>query len=260
MIKELTKEIEVIKYAFEQIKGTGLYVGLFFMFLLFIFWQYKNENKSRRAFLFMYSIIILLLFFNPLFAKLIIGLIGTSVYWRIFWTIPIGIALAYILTRYIYANSSKVKQYISFILVVITIVLSGKLIFTKDNYSEVNNYFKIPDEILSLLKDISKDDEKYKKIAGPEEFNVYARQYDSSIILENERANGWEHPKNSATYMIENGKASELGYLVADHECNYVVLKKDVAYDDDLEYYGYEVLSENSDYIVYKYMYDVMGK
>ena len=260
MLKELTKEIDVIKNAFELEKGTGLYMGLFFMFLLFIFWQYKNENKSRRAFLFIYPIIILLLFFNPLFARLIIGFIGASVYWRIFWTIPMGIALAYILTRYIYANSSRVKQYISFIIVVLTIILSGKLIFTKENYVEVNNYLKVPDEILSLLDDISKDDEKYKKIAGPEEFNVYARQVDSSIILENGRANGWEHSENSATYLIENGKVSELGYLVADHECNYVVLKKDVVYDDDLELYGYEILSENSDYVVYKYMYDVMGK
>ena len=95
--------LNYIEEAYTRALGTGLYLGMFILAIIFIVLELKKEEKSRIKIVFgIYSIIILLLNFNPLFANISIRVIGGEVYWRVYWLLPIGFVLAYVFTELIY--------------------------------------------------------------------------------------------------------------------------------------------------------------
>lgn len=60
-----------------------------------------------------YSIIILLLNLNPFFVNVFVKLIGDSVYWRVYWMLPIGFAIGLAGTEIIFMMSNKYKKIIT---------------------------------------------------------------------------------------------------------------------------------------------------
>ena len=61
------ENIEIIKNTFQEFIGSGMYMLLFFIALLYIYM--KEDNKKNKAFLLYTSIIILLITLNPIFNK-----------------------------------------------------------------------------------------------------------------------------------------------------------------------------------------------
>ena len=74
--------------------GTGMQMALFFACLIYLFFQ-KKEKEKRFLFL-GYTLLFFLICFFPVTAKIIMEVcIGKSVYWRMFWLLPVTIVTAY---------------------------------------------------------------------------------------------------------------------------------------------------------------------
>lgn len=243
-----------INEAYTRALGTGLYLGMFFLAVIFVVLEAKKEEKNRAKLVFgIYSIIVLFLALNPIFANISIAVIGSEVYWRVYWLLPIGLLLAYVFTELIYKMSTKLKKVLASILIIFIIIIGGKWIYTEENFVKINNYYKIPDTALDVILQVSADDEEYKQLAGPLKFQVYTRQVDGNIILSEGRSFSGTYPEDSIVTYIMNSDYANIYKKAVEINCNYVVLNNTSKNpNDDLTNYGFTKFYENIDYTVYK--------
>lgn len=243
-----------INEAYTRALGIGLYLGMFFLAVIFVVLEAKKEEKNRAKLVFgIYSIIVLFLALNPIFANISIAVIGSEVYWRVYWLLPIGLLLAYVFTELIYKMPTKLKKVLASILVIFIIIIGGKWVYTEENFAKVNNYYKIPDTALDVILQVSADDEEYKQLAGPLKFQVYTRQVDGNIILSEGRSFSGTYPEDSIVTYIMNSDYANIYKKAVEINCNYVVLNNTSKNpNDDLTNYGFTKFYENIDYTVYK--------
>ena len=123
--------METIKVAFTRATEDGKYIVLYLISLVFLF-IYIKDKKNKTALL-TYSLIAIILIFNPITSYFVGKIInqGSNVYWRLFWSIPIGLSIAYMFTEIVFLKESKYKQIIVGILLVGIIIYSGTIIYQK---------------------------------------------------------------------------------------------------------------------------------
>jgi hypothetical protein len=255
-IDELTSS--VCKDAFEKFVGTGLYIGLFLISILYILFALKKESskeKKIKIVLGVYSIIVLAMNLNPIFTKFMIKILGESAtYWRVYWLIPIGICIAYMFTEIVFSQEKKRNKILSLILIVAIIILAGDFIYNSDNFTKVSNYYKVPDSVLDIIFHVSEDDEEYKKLAGPEVFYAYTRQIDGNILICQTRSTVGDYGEDSIINYSELGDIKKICDYCVSRKSNYLVLNNDLKIDDEyMEKYSISNLYSNETYTLYKF-------
>lgn len=242
--------IKIIKNSFLEFKGQGFYILLFVIALIYVF--VKEEEKNKKVF-FVYTSLttLILIIFNPIFNKIVGKFLLENVYWRLYWSIPFGIAIAYASVKFIMSNSKKHIKIISTILIVVVIMISGKFIYNSENYTKVGNLYKLPDEHVLIAQLIGLDNEEYKKVIVPDTMVAHIRQIDSSIEL--------AYPRNSSSYggnpyilAMAQGDTKTITELGKAHNCNYIVMRKDIRLTIDFHYFDYEKFGETASYDIYK--------
>ena len=255
------KTIYVCKDAFSKFIGNGLYVGLFLISILYVISYMKNnDNKEKKIkiILGIYCIIVFILNLNPVFTKWITGILNEhDTYWRVYWLLPIGISIAFMFTEIIFRKDRKIDKVIMFVLTVCIIVLSGSYMYNSEDaerFVKVNNYYKVPDKILDIIEHVSKDNEKYKKLAGNEYFLVYTRQIDGNIILSEGRRTDGKYPGYSIVSLLGNSDLKTICDYCVNTKSNYLVVNKDVEFPNEY-ILGYDIkkMYKNDEYSLYKF-------
>ena len=244
--------IDVIKLSYERFIGTGFYFGLFLLLLIYIIFRNKKEDKYIKTFFSLYPIVIIIIIVNPIFYYIVTKFIDVDVYWRSFWCLPLGITIAYGFTKMIKDIKKESIKKLEFVAIIVAICLSGKFVYTKDFFSKVDNYYKVPDLALEIILEISNDKEENKKVAGPEEIIVYMRQIDGTVQTEDYRNVGVDYSTDLIISKIENGMVSLYANECINSGCNYIVSENDVKTDADIEDYGYIPIKTNDKYTLYK--------
>ena len=241
--------IEIIKYCFKEFRGTGMYIAIFLISLIYIF---VKSDKKKRIFFVYYSLFIFLITLNPFFNKAVGSIFKKSTYWRVFWMLPLGITIAYAGVKLIGESNKKFERIFVSIGLILTIIISGKLIYNKDNYKQLGNVYKLPDEAVLVAQLLKTDEyEGQKKAYVPETLTPYIRQIDGSINLAYKREPaGYKGHKFVETLAI--GDVKKITDLAKETECNYIVMKKEVKINVDFHYFGYEKINETDNYIIYK--------
>lgn len=243
------ENIEIIKNTFLEYKGTGMYIALFFVSMLYIL--LKEENKRNKAFFVYFPIFTLFITLNPIFNKLVGSIFTSGVYWRVYWIIPLGITIAYGAVKFISNEKEMNKKIIATIGVVLIIIISGKLVYNKENFKKFDNLYKIPDEVVRVTGLISADEEEYKKALVSQNLVAYIRQIDASILLAYRREpEGYTDNKYVLTML--SGNSEEIVKLAKANECNYIVLDRGLVITLDLHYFGFERFAETENFVIYK--------
>ena len=253
---------EICNDAFIKFVGTGLYIGLFFMSILYIIYNMKRsdnkENKIKIVFGF-FSIIILVLNLNPIFTIFLTKALNeTSTYWRVYWLLPIGISISFMFTDLIFKKEKISERIFLIILIIGCIFLSGNYMYNSDDiekFMKVNNYYKVPDNVLEIISIVSNDNEEYKKLAGSEEFLVYTRQYDGTILLPESRITDGEYSEYSIVTLLKNSKIDNILMYCIQNSCNYLVINRDIE-EISNEYLNKNNMIKlyiNDEYILYKF-------
>lgn len=246
----MLESINIIKNTFIEFKGTGGYIALFILALIYLF--FKEENKTKRIFFIYFQFLIFLVVFNPIFNKLVGPIFKSSVYWRVYWTIPLGITIAYSIVKVTTELcKGKCKKTILYICFILSIIMSGKLIYTSENYQKVNNLYKIPDESILVAQIIQNDNSEYKKAIVPDNLVAYIRQFDSSIELAYKREpTGYEnHP---IVTPLRLGDTEWISKVAKEKKCNYIVVDKNIPLSLDFSYFGFNALAETPKFTIYK--------
>ncbi|MCI8528284.1 MAG: hypothetical protein HFH82_03890 [Lachnospiraceae bacterium] len=261
--------IEAVKL-FREYMGTGLIVVWFLVSVIYL-WVHEKKKYVRVLFLYM-PVILLLLYFNPLFAELVFGVAGGEIYYRIIWLLPITIVIAYTCVC-IYGDmvrkhndsardrtpEGKVKKGLPSIAAVVClgglIVISGSFIYDNPFFHKAENLYHVPDSVVHICDAINVPGREVMAVF-PLELVQYVRQYSPVTRMPYGRemtVERWNYYNPLCEAMeAEVIDMEVLAPLVKEAECHYVVLptaRKKIGKPED---YGWILFGETDGYEVYR--------
>ncbi len=246
----LETQFENLKITLDEVKGQGMFLALYLVALLYIFINEKDETKKR---LFGYgSLILIFIIMNPIFNKLVGGIFRKSIYWRFFWTIPIGITVAYVCTDIIKRLGEKSTKVMVSLAFIVIIIFCGKLMYNETNYQKVNNLYKHTDEDVFIAHQIAIDDSEYKRVICPTKLNNHLRQIEPSLIMAYPRKPDGNYKDYPIYYSVENGSVEEIDEFSKENDFNYVIFDKETELTVPMELAGFHIIYETEHYRIYK--------
>ena len=261
-IEEVGKQsnIFVVTDGYNKFNGTGGYTELGLFAILFVTMVYfKKEQPDVAIALGVFSVITLSLPFNFYLSKIIIKIIEGGVYWRMFWLVPTTIIMPIAFTEMVSLVNKNSEKIIICLMICGFVMMSGKWIYTEDNFKQVSNKYKIPDHLLEVILAASNDDEEYKKLAGPLEAIVYTRQVDGTIKLAANRSFTDTYGKGTLITNIKEGKVNKIVAQAQKAEVNYVIMSTKAINEgigilnERLEdYEDVEIVCKNDSYTLFK--------
>ncbi len=243
------ESLEIIKNCFIEYKGTGSYMTLYCLAVLYLF--LKEKDKTKRAFTIYFPIFVLLLVMNPIFNKAVGSILKKGAYWRVFWLVPMGVTIAYASAKLIMSLERISQKIIVSICFMGIIALGGKYMYTEGNFLPVGNPYKIQDDMVYVAQIIGADEAEYKKALVSHYLAPYIRQIDGSIELAYPRSATPYTPESIAA-KIMRGEVNEVVAYAQKNNANYIVFHKETELLGDVEEYGYKLLQETQDYRIYK--------
>lgn len=235
-----------------------LYTGLKFLVLLFaVSWAYLllTEKDKRIRLMFVYApLLIVLLFLFPVSRKafVAVGLDGET-YYRILWTIPMGVITVYAMCRLIGEHKR-----IGFLVMGLLLVLCGKYVYDSPYISKAENAYHIPDTVIEICDFIKPEHENaHVMVVVPEELVYYVRQYDAGIKMPYGRemiASQWDyyHPVHEAMEETEVLVLEDLLKATREEYCQYLVISPKKQVKENPEEMGLLLLAEIDGYRLYK--------
>lgn len=212
---------------FQKYMGTGLIMIWFAAALVFLF--LTEKNRTRRILLVYYPVVMLLLYFNPLFADAFCRLVGSEIYFRVCWLLPVSVVLAY--STVLLAEHFKGKMKGLFLAAVLTvIVLSGRPVYSNPLYSVAQNEYHVPDSVVHIC-DAIRYEGREVKAAFPYEMLLYVRQYSPFVCMPYGR-DMMLGDFNDLFSLIQRDRidVKELAELMNQQGCHYAVFaeKKEI--------------------------------
>ncbi len=252
-----------------------IYAGWIVMYAISLFLLFKNRNNWDIKIKKVITLIGLsiLLFICPLTVKLLYGRIlpGYGEYERLSWLFFSVPVISYTLVKILdgLRKRQRIKGAIAFI--VFCLVLGASPLFTR-TYKATENINKVPDYVIEVsnvitedsgcydgqlygVRQVAKDDkgkwikpkvliqldEAYNKHAG-DDFKYGIRQYSSALVLS-------EVVIPSTTYNSSSFELTKYANLL---NYEYFVCTNNTYLRQQAEKYGFELLDEAGDYVVYK--------
>lgn len=233
---------------------TGLKLLLALTLLSWIYLLITEKDKRVRIILVYAPVIIAALFLFPVSRKVFVaaGLDGET-YYRILWTIPMGVITAYGACR-LFARHRRIGLIISSAL----IVLCGSYVYKSNYISKAENLYHIPDTVIKICDRIKPEnpDARVSAVMPPELIH-FVRQYDAAINMPYGRemlVDRWEY-YNAVYEAMEKPEVVNMKELLeatrADY-CQYLVMAEGKKTDKDPLECGLRLVDEIDGYRIYE--------
>ena len=261
------KDFIVGAYTDSQYKGTAVDAldraggntrlwGAFMLSMLIILCiVYKKDEKVNKRIIIPYVIVPVIMMFvnlNPVFTAIMIKVNENDVYWRVYWLIPSVIIIAIAITLVIFQIEKKFPKMVAFVLAIFCIYNFGGLAYGVGEPRNVSNFYKLPDYEVEMIQTISADEGDYKKLCGPNEFQIHTRQIDANIICAYDRFMH-EIPQSTMVYDIYQGDSAKIFDKAIKKRVNYIIMDHENENEEDpLTNYGFEIIKTNDKYTLYK--------
>lgn len=249
---------------FQKYMGSGLMLIWFALALIYLFFQ---EKRKPLRILFLYTpIIIFLLFFNPLFYRLFQATVGTEIYFRICWLMPITIVIAYTIVHICDSILNTKKQSISSaspvftsvkkifftVTAILILFISGTPVYTNPLYTPAENAYHVPQFVVDICDAIEIEGREVMA-AFPDEFLLYVRQYSPTVCMPYGReAYTGSYNRLNHLVMSDEINVDLLSSLSKAALCHYVILAEGKTFLGDMNDYGYELFDTLHGYEIYK--------
>ncbi len=233
---------------FHNYVGTGMIVALFLVALVYLFLCEKDKNKRI---LFVYTpVIVMLLFFNPLFYRIFYEILGSEIYFRIIWLLPLAVVVAYAVVHICVRLQGKVRTGFALICAVV-LILSGKLVYSSSLYSPAENSYHVPQKVVDICDAIEVEGREVMA-AFPTEFLLYVRQYSPAVCMPYGRTvlMGY-YDDFHGLIMSDEIQVEELAQMAKASKCHYVILPEETVLIGDMEAFDYEVFDRMHGYVIY---------
>ena len=237
---------------FREYMGTGLLVGWFLLAVLYLL--VKEKRKHIRIVFVYVPVILLLLYFNPLFAKIVYGFVGNEIYYRILWLVPMTVVIAYGAVH-LYGNI-KSKLRILFVAVCgVLIVISGSYIYSNPHFQKAENLYHMPQTVVDICDAIEVEGREVMALF-PVEMLQYVRQYSPVVCMPYGReqiVDRWNY--YNEMYMIMEAEVVDverLAVLAKEWLCHYIILPEDQELKGSFYDYDYILFDTIGGYHIYQ--------
>lgn len=244
---------------FRELMGTGLIVVWYLLSLVYLF---VMEKRRELRILFIYvPIILLFLYFNPLFAQVMYSVTGDEIYYRILWLLPVTVVIAYVCVS-IYGELSGIRKELFALAAVGLIVISGNFIYNSPLFSRAENLYHVPDSVVEICDAIQVPGREVLAVF-PAELLQSVRQYSPTTCMPYgreatvERWVGYNNYEELFEEMEEPYEVNidQLAPLTRDAGCHYIVLLKSKKIVGDMVVWDWELFFETEEYAVYRDLY-----
>lgn len=229
--------------------GSGLLVILFLAAVVYLFFK---EKKKYLRILFVYlPVIVLVLYFNPVFFALFKGVVGSEIYFRLLWLLPITWVLAYTVI-FLYQRAKEQWKLPILLAVLVAVPLCGRWVYSSPLFSSAENPYHVPEYVVEVCDDIKVEGREVKAVF-PREFLLYVRQYSPLICMPYGR-DGIIYQGNAFYNLMESEQidAGQLAEYAKGAQCHYIILSEEKDVLGSLLDYDYEVFERISGYIIYR--------
>lgn len=238
-----------VAQTFLNYMGTGLTMIWFLAAVIYLFlWE---KRKDRRILFIYLPVLLLLLFFNPLFAGTFFAMLGYEVYFRLCWLLPVLPVIAYTAVV-IRERLSGARRGVFTAAVIFLIAVSGKPVYDNPLYSVAENCYHVPDSVVHLCDAIMVPGREVMA-AFPRELLLYVRQYAPRVCMPYGREHyGIGEYEFREAMERDTVDLEELAPLADNRNCHYVILRESQKLLQEPEAYGWERLGQTDGYVIYR--------
>ena len=248
--------VDLVKKSFQTVLafgGNGLLLLYFLASLVYLL--LREREKGVRRMLTTYPILMIILFFLPVFPYVVCNIAGEAeTFYRFLWLIPRTVVSAYATIQFI----DKVKYvWIKVVLGAIAmacVCVGGNPGYRGQVMIPAENIYQIPQDVVDMCD--------YMVIPGrdvmavvPHELVPYIRQYTAYVIMPygyETMVDRWGFTNELAEEMIKDVSSAErLAAVSRGNSCQYIVLNKEHLMDGDLEDYDFKLVHQTAKYNVY---------
>ncbi len=254
--------------------GTGWQYPFFAIALCGLLLLWKRRDAAVVT---LYTLIMLVIIYCPITAKVLMAFMGDNVYWRMFWLLPIipvlGVAMVEFVGLVIKAFdrifSGKKWAGAAAVALVVAIYAGllyggGYFVYQDGNVIWAKNPEKLPPEIVDIIEAVNSDyeaaPEGEKKVAAVGTIVPFIRQYDSTILLTYGRSTVQKEDKNGTRGEIYEQLTNELSpdydrieKLLKKTDTTYLIIANNMSVDaGEMSGHGYEVIYDNGAYTLMK--------
>lgn len=237
---------------FREYMGTGLIVIWFLVSLIYLF--IKEKRKHIRILFVYVPVLLLLLFFNPLFARLVFGVVGDEIYYRILWLLPITVVIAFAAVTVWGELKGKVRFLYAFVMAGL-IVISGSYIYSNPYFRRAENMYHVPQSVVDICDAIEVEGREVMAVF-PAELLQYVRQYTPLVCMPYGReimVSSWVNLNDLYDVMeAEEIEVKQLIKLAREQLCAYIILPEDKVLHGKLQDYDFVEFGRMHGYVIYK--------
>lgn len=223
-----------------------------FLLALIVLWIVERDRRIRTVLLYL-SVALVAVFFCPLYAW--IGQkMDEEIYYRVYWTLPIGLLFCYGGVRLLIRMKKTVSRILVGILIVLVICMNGKFVYKNTLHFKASNAYHIPQMVIDVADAVSM--EKYKPIAVfPAELLPFLRQYTGDIFTPYGRniiVERWNF--SNALYDAMEAEvydAEEIAVQARNEHCAFVVLSSAKEMRGSMEEQNYFLKDFVAGYYIY---------
>ena len=252
----LEKLSQVMKALLEDVllyNNESFLIPLFLIALLFL-WMTEEDRKVRVVLLY-FAAALSVVFLCPLYAW--IGMkIDADVYYRVLWSLPMGILVCYSVVKLMTRFRSTFAKVLIFFMAVLTIMINGDLVYTKSMHVKSGNAYHIPQIVIDVADALKL--ENYRPIAVlPAELLPFLRQYTADIFTpygRNILEPAWTFQNELYDAMEGDHNAydvAEVARCARNHQCAFVVLSSRKQMNGSMEEQGYFLFRFVQGYFIY---------
>lgn len=240
---------------FRDYMGTGLIVIWYILSLVYL-WIHEKRRHIRILFFYM-PIVVLAIYFNPLFARLVYGVAGSEIYYRILWLLPVTVVIAYTCAC-IYrqlAVGKRLRAELFALCAAGIIALSGSFIYSSPLFSRAENVYHMPDSVVHICDAINVPGREVMALF-PIELVQYVRQYSPFTCMPygRELTVGRWHYHNPLRDQMEREviDMEQLVPLTRYWGCHYVIFREGQRLQGSPADYGWTKFGETDGYVIYR--------
>lgn len=234
---------------FQRYMGTGFVMIWFAAALLYLL--VNEKRRPKRIVLVYLPIVMLALYFNPLFASVFCKIAGSEIYFRICWLMPVIVVIAY--TAVCICGRLEGKKQLLFAAAAMALIaLSGKLVYSNPLYSRAENVYHVPDSVVHICDAIVVPGREVMAVF-PSELLLYVRQYSPVVCMPYGREvfMGYNNELRDAMER-ERIELEELVPLAREKQCHYIVLGEEKEILGTPRDFGWEIFGQTDGYVIYR--------
>lgn len=247
---------------FRNYMGTGLIVTWFLLAVIYLF--INEKRKYIRIFFVYMPVTLLILYFNPLFAKLLFTLLDDEIYYRLLWLLPITPVIAYTCVRIcgkVKESRGKVAACAAVLCMAAMTAFSGSFIYDNQFFNKAENQYHMPDSVVHICDAIIVPGREVMA-AFPPELVQFVRQYSPLVCMPYGRETIVERwGFQSEIYDLMTAEEIDLEALnraALERDCHYVILHSGRRVKGDFADYQWELFCETDGYSVYRTEYPLV--